>query len=507
MSHPLYKKVHALSRGAALLNSVQSLLDWDQETYMPKEAIEMRSEQAEMLAHLVHRARTSKAFAKALSTLIDLETGEIGDDRLTPSQVAAAREWRRDYIRSVKLPSAFVKKYAKTTSTASHIWKTAKEHNDFKSFAPHLEKVVQLSRKKADILGFKEHPYDALLDLYEPEMTTAYLTPLFTELKLPLTQLLKEIMSRSAVREDFLFRHCPKWKQVDFSHLLLRKMGFHAHSSRLDLSGHPFCSGLGPKDTRMTTRINPDDVLSNIGAVLHEGGHGLYHMGLKPELFGSPLGEQSSLGIDESQSRWWETLIGQSLPFWTHFFPLLQKEFPEAFGDISLETFYQGVNRVKPGLIRIDADEVTYNLHILIRFEIEKGLIEGTYKVKDIPDLWNEKMREDLGVSPSHDGEGCLQDIHWSLGYIGYFPTYTLGNLNAAQFFTAFEKTHTDWREQVARGSLDFIRDWLRENIHQHGREYTPQELCQRITRSPLSAAPYITYLQEKYAAIYKTKP
>jgi carboxypeptidase Taq len=498
-----YDKLHSLSKTIALMASVEGLLDWDQETFMPKEAIEIRSQQIELLASLVHRQKTSKSFAKALSTLVDIEKGEYKDDRLPAPQIAALREWRRDYLKAIKLPNAFVKQFAKTTSTACHVWKTAKEHNDFKAFAPHLEKVVSLSRKKADILGFKEHPYDALLDLFEPEMKTSFLTPLFSKLKLPLTQLIKDISVKTPFPEDFLYRHCPKHKQLEFSQKILHKMGFFAGSSRLDTSAHPFCNGMHPKDTRMTTKVHPENIMFCLGAVLHEGGHGLYNMNLPTEHFGSPLGQQVSLGIDESQSRWWETLIGQSYFFWQHFFPLLQEEFSEQFGGVLLEDFYRAINVVKPGFIRIEADEVTYNLHIIVRFELEKALIEGALKVKEIPDAWNAKMREYLGITPEFDGQGCLQDIHWSLGYIGYFPTYTLGNLYSVQFFNTFEKAHSNWKEQVAKGSLDFIRDWLKENIHKHGRQFTPAELCQKVTGKPLSEEPYVNYLKKKYGTLY----
>jgi carboxypeptidase Taq len=486
------------------MSSIQSLLDWDQETCMPKEAIGLRTQQIEIMASLVHRQRTSKRFAKALFALIDMKTAEVMDSKLPLQQVAALREWRRDHLREVKLPNAFVKRFANITSAASHVWQLAKEHNDFKAFSPHLEKVVSMSRKKADILGFTEHPYDALLDLFEPEMKTSFLTPLFSKLKMSLTQLLKDISIRPAFPEDFLYRHCPRHQQLEFAHKILHKMGFHPSSSRLDTSTHPFCSGMQPKDIRMTTRVNPESVMSNIGAVMHEGGHGLYHMNLPIEQYGSPLGEPASLGIDESQSRWWETLIGQSYCFWQHFFPRLQEMFPEQFKEVSLEEFYHAINTVKPGFIRIDADEVTYNLHVVVRFEIEKELMEGSIKVKEIPDIWNSKMREYLGICPEYDGQGCLQDIHWSLGYIGYFPTYTLGNLYSVQFFEAFEKSHPSWKEHVSRGALDFIRDWLKENIHKHGRQFTPEELCARITGKPLSQEPYVNYLTKKYNTLYR---
>lgn len=499
----VYSQLHELSKSTALLASIETLLDWDQETVMPKDAIHFRSLQIEMIASLVHKSKTSKSFAKLLNQLIDIETGEIQHSSLSLEQIAALREWRRDYIKANKLPNSFVKQFAKTISTACHAWKSAKHHNDFKEFAPHLEKVVSLCRKKADILGFKEHPYDALLDLYEPEMKTAFLIPLFTKLKHELTELLRSINASAPIPHDFLRCHCPKYKQMNFAHTLLKKMGFHEGSSRLDLSAHPFCSSILPDDLRMTTRINPEDPFFSIFAVLHEGGHGLYALGRNKEQFGSPLAESLSLGIDESQSRWWETLIGQSHPFWEYFFPQLQAEFPDQFNNVYLDDFFRAINQVKPSLIRIEADEVTYNLHIIVRFEMEKALIEGSLKVRDVPEAWNEKMREYLGIAPQYDGEGCLQDIHWSLGYFGYFPTYTLGNLYASQFFTVFEKAFPQWKEKVSKGNLDFIREWLQENIHQYGRQYTPNDLCARVTGKPLSEEPFIRYLNNKYRTLY----
>lgn len=498
-----YEQLHALSTNTALLSSIESLLGWDQETFMPANAIQSRSMQIEWLASLIHKNRTSPTFAKRLSRLIDIKTGSIQDATLSPKEMAAVREWRRDYLKEVKLPSSFVKQFAKTTATASHAWKSAKHHNDFREFAPHLEKVVALCRKKADILGFQEHPYDALLDLYEPDMKTSFLLSLFSKLRLKLTALLKEITAKPAISQDCLYRHCPKHQQRAFGHLLLKAMGFHESSSRLDLAAHPFCTRLLPEDVRLTTCIHPNNPFFSIFAVLHEGGHGLYSFGLPRESFGSPLSEALSLGIDESQSRWWETLIGQSHPFWEYFFPLLQKEFPSQFGSTSLEDLYRAINHVTPSLIRIEADEVTYNLHVIIRFELEKLLIEGAIKVREIPDLWNAKIRESLGVSPRFDGEGCLQDIHWSLGLFGYFPTYTLGNLYAAQFFSVFEKQFADWGKRVATGDLAFIREWLRENIHQYGRQFPSSELCQRISGQTLSPDSFISYLHRKYGSLY----
>lgn len=501
-----YNQLLKLSRSSALLQSVHYLLDWDQETYMPQEAIGMRSEQSEMIASLVHKKKTSKKFATALSSLMDLKTGHIHDNKLSKEQIAALKRWRRDYLQEIKLPGVFVKQFAKTTSTASHVWQSAKKNNNFKEFVPHLQKVVSLCRKKADLLGFAEHPYDALLDLFEPEMTIDQLDPLFTHLKEALTSILKEIEQKPAVKQDFLYKHCDSHKQMEFAHIILKKMGFDSASSRLDLSAHPFCTEMNPLDVRMTTKVDPNNLMFCLGAVLHEAGHGLYSKNLPIEHFGSPLGEAVSLGIHESQSRFWETVIGQSLPFWQYFFPLLQKVFPEQLGQIDLQDFYWAINSVKPGLIRIDSDEVSYNLHIIVRFEIEKALIEGSLRIQEIPEMWNSKMQSYLGICPSNDAQGCLQDIHWSLGHIGYFPTYTLGNLYSAQFFEAFEKSHPEWENKLTEGDLAFVANYLKENIHQYGRQFSSAELCQRITGKNLSHEPYIHYLSKKYDALYCLK-
>jgi carboxypeptidase Taq len=498
-----YEKLHDLSRHIAILSSVYQLLEWDQETYLPSDAIFHRARQIETMASLIHKEKTSARFAKALQELIDIETGEILNTNLSSAQIAALKEWRRDHLKTVKLPSSFVKTFAQTTSQATHIWAIAKKTNDFALFAPYLEKIVNLCRKKADFLGFKEHPYDALLDLFEPEMTTSFLIPLFSKLRISLSELLKMIGTQPIPSDSFLHGEFSHARQMRFAEELLKAMGFQRSSSRLDESNHPFCNGIAPKDTRMTTRINPDALMNNIFAVLHEGGHGLYHQDLPEDQYGSPLAESISLGIDESQSRFWETLIGHSLPFWKCFYPKLQKEFSEKLSGIHINEFYRAINIVRPSFIRIHADEVTYSLHIILRFELEKALIEGQLKVKDVPQMWNERMRDYLGISPQDNSIGCLQDIHWSMGAFGYFPTYTLGNLYAAQIFEAFERAYSGWRERVETGDLLFIRNWLASEIHRYGRQFTPHQLIVKVTGKALSEAPYIHYLHRKFTALY----
>jgi len=495
--------LHDISKQTALLSSIESHLDWDQNTYLPPDAVALRSQQLEWMAHLVHKSRTSSSFVKALSRLVDIESGEVVDSSLSAEKIAALREWRRDYLHLSKLPSAFVKKFTKITATAQHVWAKAKKEDSFSLFAPHLEKIVSLCRKKADLLGFKEHPYDALLDLFEPELTTSFLIPLFTRLKPSLTALLKKIHAQPVPDTSFLEGNFPHGIQMQFGHLLMKAMGLNPEFCRLDESVHPFCSGMHPTDIRMTTRIVPSLLVPHIFSVIHEGGHALYERGLPESRFGSPLGQAVSCSIHESQSRFWETLLGRSFPFWRYFYPVLQEYFPSAFQAVSIEDFYKAINKVKPSLIRVEADEVTYSLHIIVRFEIEKALLEGALKVSDIPDAWNEKMRTYLGISPDSNSVGCLQDIHWSMGALGYFPSYSLGNLYAAQFFETFERTHPHWKDLVAKGDLSFIREWLKTEIHQWGRMYTPQELVQKVTGKPLSEEPFVRYLEHKFGALY----
>lgn len=470
---------------------------------MPSGAAEFRAQQIALIASQIHKLKTSTKFSHLLNQLIDLESGHINDPSLSDAEKGALREWRRDHLKAIKLPTSFVKTLAIATSKACHTWIRARKESKFSLFAPHLEKIVQLNQKKAELLGYQDHPYDALLDLFEPEMSSSKLIPLFARLKPALTTLVEKIQKAHPVDTSFLEKDFSPEVQLQFGKKLLTALGFLPENSRLDLSAHPFCTPLHPYDTRMTTRISAQDLMSNIFSVIHEGGHGLYHQGLPAEAFGSPLGEAISLGIDESQSRWWETRIGRTLPFWTYFFPQLQHAFPQ-LKTTTLEQFYHGINRVKPSFIRVEADEVTYNLHIILRFEIEKALIEGSIRVKDVPEIWNQKMQETLAITPSKDSEGCLQDIHWSIGCIGYFPTYTLGNLYAAQFFAAFEKTHPEWKERVAKGDLAFIREWLRLNIHQWGRQYTADELTLKITGKPLEETPFVDYLTKKYQQIYQ---
>lgn len=497
-----YQKLHELSRNARTLASISSLMDWDHETFMPPGAADFRADQLKIMAGLVHKAKTSKNFAAVLGKLIDLKTGKTKAKGLSDEQKSALREWRRDYLHDNALPQSFVKEFAKLTSKAQLVWRNAKNGNDFSLFAPYLEKIVAMSRKKADYLGYQDNPYDALLDLYEPEAKYKDIKREFTSLKKSITTLLKKITAAKQVDDSFLHGKFNHEKQLKFGRMILDAMGYDKQFGRLDLSTHPFSCSCHPTDSRITTRIHPTSLISNISVVLHEGGHSLYEMGLPPEQYGSPLGEAISLGVHESQSRWWETRIGQSKAFWEYYLPLLKKEFK--LDKYNLDTFYKAINKVEPSFIRVEADEVTYPLHVILRFELEAALIEGSLKVKEVPEAWNAKMKELLGIIPKSNAEGCLQDVHWSMGGLGYFPTYTLGNMYAAHLFLPFEKAHPDWEKRVAKGELSFIKNWLSKNVYQHGRRYTSHELLQLASGKPFSADAYIKYLNDKYFKIYK---
>lgn len=500
--HKDYAKLHKISYEVRTLSGITSLLDWDQETYMPPGGSGIRAEQLKLLAGITHAKRTGKPYATALSKLIDLETGKVIGKDLTDAQHSALREWRRDYLIEKALPKRFVEEFAKLTPQAMHVWRNARTNDTFKQFAPFLEKIVKMSRKKAELLGYKQHPYDALLDNYEHGATTQEVSTLFSSLRTSIVDLLKKSQKAQNVDDSFLFGSFPHDDQMKFGKLLLNAMHYDMSKGRLDLSTHPFSSACHPTDSRITTRIHPTSLISNISVVMHEAGHALYEMGLPEEHYGSPLGDAISLGMHESQSRWWETLIGHSKPFWQHFLPILKQHFKGKLDSVSLDDFYRAINKITPSFIRVEADEVTYSLHVILRFELERALIEGTLAVRDVPEAWNAKMKELLGITPKTNREGCLQDIHWSMGAFGYFPTYTLGNLYAGHLFQGFAKDIPDWETKLAQGELAFIKTWLNQAVHQHGRRYTSKELLQKVTGKPFSSDAYVNYLTQKYTKL-----
>ncbi len=499
----LYDSLLKISRQSRLLSGISSALEWDQETYMPSGGAGIRAEQLEVMAGMAHKLKTSKSFTQALSKLIEIDSGKILAKKLPAPHLAALREWRRDYFKAKALPNAFVKKFAKLTSQAILVWRSAKKDDAFQRFAPYLEKIVELNRQKAEYRGYGDHPYDALLDDYEPGISTKEVSQLFSGLHKSTAALLKKIVAAKQVDDSFLFGKFSLDKQLLMANKLLEAMGFDFTKGRLDISTHPFSSASHPTDSRVTTRIHADSLMSNLSAALHEGGHSLYEMGLPAEQYGSPLCEPISLAFHESQSRWWETRIGQSQAFCRYLLPHIQQLFGGKLKQISVADLYRAVNKVEPSFIRVEADEVTYNLHVILRFEMEKALIEGSLAIRDVPEAWNAKMQKYLGITPRSNSEGCLQDIHWSMGAFGYFPTYTLGNLYASQLFSAFAQQFPAWEENVAQGDFSFIKQWLNANVHAHGRCFSSRELLLQISQKPFSEKYFTDYIQKKYADIY----
>ncbi|MCU0660197.1 MAG: carboxypeptidase M32 [Candidatus Pacebacteria bacterium] len=485
----------------AHLSSALALLHWDQEVHMPKKGGASRALVIAELTGLIHQKLVALDVDRVLTKLqLAVKKGTLkGKDKVIVLETA------RTFERERKLPEAFVRDMAETISKAQSVWATARAQNNFTLFRPWLEKIVALKRKEATYVGYRASPYDALLDAFEPDMTTQEAARILHDLKDFLVSFLKELQSRPQAAKQRLSLKAtfPIAEQKKFNAVLASEIGFDLAAGVIEESTHPFTTNFHPHDVRFTTRYRTDDIIHAIGSTIHEAGHGLYEQGLPAEHFGTPLAEAVSLGVHESQSRMWENMIGKSKPFWRYFYPKLKKQFPEAFGKITLEDFYHAINRVTPSLIRTEADEVTYNLHIIIRFEIEKELIEGSIAVRDVPLIWQSKVKEYLGISVKDDAHGALQDVHWSAGLFGYFPTYTFGNLYAAQFFAAMER-ELPVTALLAKGTFGPVREWLRKHIHSHGKRYTAGALVKKVTGEPLNSRYFADYLKKKYRDIKK---
>lgn len=485
-------------RGAQLLRSCAAVLEWDEQTNLPPGGAEHRSNQLALLAGMIHERATSPRIGELLS---QLEQNGNGSE---PAAVNV-RETRRSFDRATKLPRKLVEEMSRVVSLSQQAWISARKEADFAKFLPWLEKIVKLKREEAQALGYGDGiPYDALLEYYEPGATSADVEAVFTPLRDELVKLVAAI--RDSGREpdlSILTRSYPIDKQREFGLLAARQIGFNLDEGRLDVAAHPFCSGFGPGDCRLTTRYNEHNFAGAFFGTLHEAGHGIYEQGLDRSAYGTPMGEACSLGIHESQSLTWENLVGRSRAFWKHFFPQAQQMFPEALKDVSQEAFYWAVNDVRPSFIRVEADDVTYSLHIMLRFELEQPLIAGDLQPADVPAVWNETFTRYLGITPPDDAQGCLQDIHWSGGLIGYFPTYALGKMYAAQFFAAARQELGDLHQQFAKGEFEPLRQWLNENIHRRGQQYRAGELVQVVTGQPLSHQPFVDYLHGKFDELY----
>ncbi len=495
-----YRELIRRVKEVAVLHSCASLLHWDQQTYMPPRGSEHRAEQLALLAGLAHQQATAPEIGELLAVV---ETSDLAAD--AGSAVAVnAREVRRTYDRATRLPQALVQELARTCALARDVWVDARRKSDFSLFQPWLGKVVALKRQEAEAVGYKDVPYDALLDNYEPGETTRHLTALFATLREELVQLVGKIAASGKQPDlSILHREYPADCQETFGKAAATAIGFDFQAGRLDVTVHPFCSGIGPGDTRITTRYNSQDFGDALFSILHEAGHGLYDQGLDPDHYGTPMGSAVSLGIHESQSRLWENFVGRSRAFWEHYFPLARQIFPDALGDVSLDAFYFAINDVRPSFIRVDADEATYNLHIILRFELEQALISGDLLPADVPGAWNDAFKRLFGLTPPNDAHGCLQDIHWSGGGIGYFPTYTLGNLYAAQFFARARADLGDLEGGFRRGEFAPLKEWLATKIHRQGQRYRAGDLVAAVTGQPLSHRPLLDYLRAKVGSLY----
>lgn len=490
-----YQHLLAHSRQAALLGATSALLAWDQETYMPAGAGERRAEQLELLASLGHERATDPRIGEWLSS--------CGSDPGDEEQQAAVREMRRDYDRATRLPTALVAELAATESRAQQAWATAREASDFARFLPWIEKMIALQQQKADCLKQDgQSRWDALADLYEPGIGAETLKTLFAPLRTSLVALRQQLDGGMRPDQTFKKREIPEARQESFVREVVTAMGFDFQRGRIDRSTHPFCMSIGG-DVRLTTRFHKDNVLDALGSTMHEGGHGLYEQGLPTQHFGSPLGEAVSLGIHESQSRLWENHVGRSRAFWQWCWPHARKHLGRSCDGQDAQSVYALSNLVKPDLIRVEADEATYDLHVMVRFEIEQALIEGELPAADLPARWNDLYLDYLGVRVPDDRRGCLQDVHWSCGLFGYFPTYTLGNLYAAQFAAKADEALGGLDALLAAGNFAPLREWLREHVHCHGRRYSPAELCERATGAPLSSEHFTNYLTRKLHDVY----
>lgn len=492
---PLWDRMHELKD----LEGVLGLLSWDEETYAPSGARPARGRQTGTVEALRHQRLVDPAVGEQIQVA-------LADPTLSEERRLMAKRLERQRNLAVKVPESLVKAFAEARSTALEAWQKAKKEQKFSLMEKELKEVLRLLAQKADALGSATGvKYDALLDEYEPEMTVATLRPLFTQLRAGLVPLVERI-AKSGRRPDtsFLAQRYDDQKQWDFTMLLLRDLGFDLERGRQDRSSHPFTSAAAPSDVRVTTRIFENNPSSAIFSTIHECGHGLYEQGFARDHDRTTLAAAPSMGIHESQSRLWENQIGRSRAFWAHYLPMLKASFPTQLAKVDLEAFHRAINVVEPSLVRVEADEVTYNLHIIVRFELEQALLSGDLPVAELPAAWNAKMKEVLGVTPAHDAEGCMQDIHWAWGAIGYFPTYTLGNLYAAQLVHAYERHHPGLWDDVAKGNFAPLLGWLRANIHRRGFTASAQQIVGDAVGGPLEIESFLGYLRHKYHALYE---
>ena len=483
------------------LSKAEAVLGWDQETMMPPKGGPARAEQLATLSRIVHEKFTSPEVGKLLEALRKYEESLPYDS----DEASLIRVSRRDYEKLSKVPAELAGEITRTAAIARDAWVEARRGSDFKAFLPHLRKNVELKLRYVECFSPTGNPYDILLDDYERDTTTAEVHDIFGALKKDLVPLIAAIgSSRHQVDDRCLRGQFPADKQRDFCLAVVSRFGFNPDSWRLDPTVHPFSTSFATGDVRITTRYHEDLISAALFGCMHECGHGLYDGGVDPELERTPLGEGISLAWHESQSRLWENLVGRSRPFWKHFYPALRSAFSAQFGQIDMETFYRAINRVQPSLIRVESDEATYGLHIILRFELEQEIILGKLPLQDLPEAWNARMKDYLGVNVPDDAQGVLQDVHWSHGSFGYFPTYAMGNIIASQVWSKVVADIPNLSAQFERGDFSELRAWLRDHLYRHGRKFTPKEMRQRLLGGPIDVGPYVQYLKNKYGEIYR---
>jgi carboxypeptidase Taq len=491
----------ALDQRLAHYKEILDLVGWDMQTKAPKKGKSYRSQAVGTLSSDMYHISLSEEMERCLTYLSTPDVFEQLDEATSK----CVKERKTEFDKLKKIPADLYKEFVIHAANAQEIWEEARHTNNFALYQPALEKMVKYQKKFIEYFGYEKHPYDALLNEYEPGLTVQTLDPLFADLRTKTIDLLVRIQaSPHQPKTDLFNQHFDVEKQKEFSLFVLTQLGFDLNAGRLDVSAHPFASGINISDVRITTRYLENDMRSAIFGTIHECGHALYEQGINPDYQGTSLAEGTSMGIHESQSRFMENVVGRSYEFWSYLYNDLQQFFPAKFDGVELEEFCRAINVVQPSLVRVEADELTYNLHIIVRYEIEKGLMAGEFEVKDLPQIWNSKMKEYLGVSPDSDAEGVLQDVHWSFGGFGYFPSYSLGNLYAAQIAHTMRRQLPNFDLLLEQGEFLTIREWLRENIHQHGKFYSPHELIKKVTGEDLNAKYLIDYFEEKYSKVYK---
>jgi carboxypeptidase Taq len=493
----LYETYREHMRKLADVKSALALMQWDQETYMPVKGTAFRAQQVATLSEMAHELATSEKLGSLLETLAQATA-------LSETEKKNIFLNRQDFEKQKKYPPAFVRKMSETVSKSFNAWNRAKNENRFSLFENELAELVDLKKEETEIIGYADHPYDALMDEFEKGCTVKLIDRIFGDMLPKLRVILEKIRQSKSPEDSFLFSSFDKKKQWDFGIQVIGQLGFDFEAGRQDLSSHPFSTSFNPYDVRITTRIDEHDFSSMLFSCIHETGHALYEQGLPESEYGLPSGEYASLGIHESQSRLWENHVGRSRAFWKFQYPAVREKFPEVFDGIREDSFYKAVNKVNPSLIRTESDELTYHFHVMIRYEIEKMLISGTLKTNDIPGCWNELYQKWLGIPVPDDQRGCLQDVHWSHGSFGYFPTYSLGSFYSAQFFARANRDIEGLPEKIEKGDTASLLSWLRQRIHASGRTWNSEEICKKATGETLNVQYFLDYLLDKYGKIYE---